>query len=203
MSFTDKYMSSQVEVSERKQLTDKYARARTNLLLVVAFTVLNVVLLVTNSNSYFLWSAYVPFMLADMGMFYGGMYPDEVYTGDLAGMDFLGEGYFITMLATACMIVLIYLLCWIFSKKNKVGWMIFALALFGIDTVLLLLMNGINTSMLFDIVFHGWVVISLFLGISAGNKLKNLPPEEEQPPVEEEETEEEEQTEDLYVQNQQ
>ena len=153
---------AQEQGSQRQQLAVKFGQSRHNILLVVIFTAINIFLLVTNSNSYFLWSAYVPFMLADMGMFYGGMYPDEVYTGDLAGMDFLGEGYFITMLATACLIVLIYLLCWIFSKKNKVGWMIFALALFGIDTVLLLLMNGINTSMLFDIVFHGWVVISLF-----------------------------------------
>jgi hypothetical protein len=55
-----------------------------------------------------------------------------------------------------------------------------------LDTVLMLLLNGIAMEMLVDIVFHVWVIVVLFMGISAGNKLKALPPEPVEIPVVEE-----------------
>ena len=45
----------------------KYARARSNLLWVILFTVINIVLLVVNSNVMFLFSATVPYLFASIG----------------------------------------------------------------------------------------------------------------------------------------
>ena len=42
-------------VSERQALETKYVNSRHNLLIVLIFTAVNILLLVTNSNSYFLW----------------------------------------------------------------------------------------------------------------------------------------------------
>lgn len=36
--------------------------------------------------------------------------------------------------------------------------------------------------MLVDYLFHIWVIVSLFIGVSAGYKLKKLPSEEEEQP---------------------
>ena len=138
---------------------------------------INIVLLVTNGNTYFLFSAYIPYLLADFGMLLTGMYPSEVY-GDFGSIEFLGKSFLVVMLVIAAIILLVYLLCWIFSNKLRVGWMITALILFSIDTAAMLLLNGIAVDAIVDIVFHGWVVVSLAMGIGAYNKLKKLPAEE-------------------------
>lgn len=37
---------------------------------------------------------------------------------------------------------------------------------------------GVQTNMIINYLFHIWVIVSLFIGVSAGYKLKKLPPEE-------------------------
>lgn len=49
------------KTSERYTLENKYNTTRYNLLLVIGFTLINIVLLVTNSDRYFLFSAYIPY----------------------------------------------------------------------------------------------------------------------------------------------
>lgn len=167
------------QLSERQTLEKKFAGARSNILLVLAFTALNVILLVTNSNTYFLFSAYIPFFCADLGMGLCGMYPEEVYGGDISGMEFMDKSFFAVMMAAAAVVLVLYLLSWIFTKKGKMGWMIFALVFFIIDTVALLALNGISMDWAVDYVFHAWVIFSLASGISAAVKLKKLPEEPE------------------------
>ena len=167
----------------RQVLESKFAGARHNILLVVVFTAINIFLLVTNSNTYFLFSAYIPYMCVDLGMLLCGMYPVEFYTGEFAAMEFLNNSFFAVTLVAACGILLLYLLSWILTKQHKVGWMIFSLVFFCIDTVLMLLLNGIAVEAIMDIVFHGWVIISLIGGISAYYKWKKLPDEILEPAV--------------------
>ena len=169
---------TQQPISERQLLENKYLAARSNLLLVLLFTVINVVLLITQSNTYFLFSASIPYMLVDLGMFLCGLYPEELYTGELAGMEFLPSTVFTVMLIMAIAMLALYFIAWLLSKKQKVGWLIFALVLFSIDTVGMFVYFGISLSMILDIVFHGWIIGILAVGISAHYKLKNLPEEE-------------------------
>ena len=173
------------QLSQRQMLTNKYHSARHNILLVVAFTLLNIVLLVINSNSYFLFSASIPYFLVDLGMLLCAKYPAEYYTGELANLVILGDGFFIATLAAAALIMVLYLLSWILSKKPRIGWMIFALVFFVIDTAGMLYLTGVSSDAIMDIVFHGWVIVSLIGGISAYFKLKKLPEEEELPEIQE------------------
>ena len=165
------------EVPLRQALETKYSNARHNILVILAFTVINVILLVSNSNTYFLFSAYVPYLFADAAMLLCGMYPSEYYDAEFTGMEFFGKEVFAVFMAIVAVILIVYLLCWIFSKK-KAGWMIAALAFFCIDTGIMLLLYGIDMEMLVDIIFHGWVIFSLAGGVSAHNKLKKLPEEQ-------------------------
>lgn len=169
------------QLSQRQMLATKYYSARHNILLVLVFTLVNIILLVTNSNTYFLFSASIPYFLVDLGMFLCGKYPAEYYTGELAGMEILNDTFFIVALVVAAVIMLLYLLSWIFSKKPRVGWMIFALVFFVIDTLGMLYLMDISTDALIDIVFHGWVIVSLTNGIISYFKAKKLPEEEELP----------------------
>ena len=79
----------------------------------------------------------------------------------------------------AAVLTLLYLLAWLCSKKQWVGWLIFALVFFVLDTVGMLLSIVIATDMIIDILFHAWVIYYLILGIHAHFKLKKLPPDEE------------------------
>lgn len=178
------------QLSQQQILVNKYQSARHNILLVVAFTLLNIILLVTNSNSYFLFSASIPYFVVDLGMLLCGKYPPEYYTGELAGMETLDDTFFVVTLVVAAVIMLLYLLSWIFCKKPRVGWMIFALVFFVIDTVGMLLLTGISTDAIMDVVFHGWVIVSLISGITAYFKLKKLPEEAEVPELQQELAEE-------------
>lgn len=178
----------------RQVLESKFASARHNLLLVAAFTLINVILLATNSNTYFLFSAYIPYLLVDLGMAFCGMYPIEYYGGDLTGYVFMDKSFFVILLVIALVVLALYLLCWYLSQQNKAGWLIFALVFFSIDTALMLLLNGIAAESLIDIVFHVWVIYSLAAGIHANSKLKKLPEEPQESTATEITTEEEKET---------
>lgn len=162
--------------TQRENHETKYNSSIMNILLVVVFSLVNVVLLVVNSNSYFLFSAFIPYFLADYGMYTSGMYPEEYYY-DVPDMVFSDKSTLVVTFAIAAVIVLFYLLCWFFAKKKKVGWLIAALVLFIIDTLAMFMIAGISTELIMDIVFHVWVIVSLVNGIVNYNKLKSLPEE--------------------------
>jgi hypothetical protein len=174
--------------SQRQQLERQYASARMNLLWVVLFTAINIVLLVSNSYTYFLFSAFIPYAIVDYGMIVCGKYPADFY-GDLSQYQFLDSTVLVILIAVAAVICVLYLLCWIFSKKRRVAWLIVGLVFFALDTVFMLL-GGISADRILDIVFHGWVIISLTGGIIAHSKLKKLPAEEPAPVAESVQTEE-------------
>ena len=161
---------------ERQALVNKFNAARSNLLLLVIFSVVNIFLLATGSGMYFLFSASVPYLITYLGMFLCGMFPNEFYEG-LEGMFFLDKSFFVIMLIISLLILLIYLLCWWFSKKKGVGWLIGATVMFGIDTLVMFLSSGISSESIFDVIFHIWVIVILIMGISAYYKLKKMPEE--------------------------
>lgn len=171
--------SRQGRLSQHEIYEQKYRRSRGNLLLVVIFTAINLLLLVTNADSYFLFSAFIPYFIATIGMLLCGRFPEEYYTGELAGMTFLDNSVFIILLVISVVLTLLYLLAWILSSKNRVGWLIFSLVFFGLDTIGMLLISGISLDSVFDLLFHAWAIYDLILGIRAHYKWKKLPPEEE------------------------
>lgn len=152
---------TQANFSPREQLEQKYKSARMNLLLIIILTVVNVVLLLVGSDTMLLFSISVPYYAVVMGYFMG----DQV------------------MLITGCVIAAImlavYLLCWIFSKK-RAGWMIAALVLFIIDTLVMGLMylSAGEVSGIMDVLIHAWVLYYLIVGVITASKLKKLPAEE-------------------------
>ena len=166
------------QVSERELYEQKYRSSRMNLLLVVIFTIVNLVLLVTNADTYFLFSAFIPYFITLTGMAVCGLFPKEYYEG-LEEIVFLDKSVFVVLLVISVVLTLLYLLAWLMSNKKRVGWLIFALVFFGSDTLGMFFINGISIESAFDILFHAWVIYYLVVGISAHYKLKKLPAEEE------------------------
>lgn len=160
----------------------RYKTSRMNLLLVVILTVINLLLLVTNADSYFLFSAFIPYFIASIGMLVCGRFPEEYYTEDLEGMVFIDNSVFVFLLIISLVLTFFYLLAWFMSRKQRVGWLIFALVFFSIDTLGMLIVNGIYFESILDIIMHAWVIYYLIVGISAHSKLKKLPTEQEPEP---------------------
>lgn len=165
-------------ISQRSALVSRYNSGVANLLAVVGFSLINVVLLVMNSNTYFLFSACIPYALADIGMDLCGMYPEEYYY-DLGDIEFFDKSFLAIMLAVAAVVILLYFISWFFAKKKKVGWLIFAFIFFCIDTAAMFYFYGFSVDYIMDIVFHAWVIFSLGNSIFAYQKLKKLPQNDE------------------------
>lgn len=172
-------------MSELQMQINRYNSSRANLLLVAIFTLINLVLLISKSYTYFLFSASIPYILTTNAMYLCGMHPDEFYEDiDLSTAEFLDRSVFVVVLIISLVIIALYALSYFLSKKQKVGWMIAALAFFVIDTVVMFWYYGLaNTEMLLDVAFHVWVIVSLSMGIHAYFKIKSLPPEEEAVPM--------------------
>lgn len=162
---------------QRAALTSKYNAARLNLLLIVIFTVINLVTLVCGVGGFILFSASIPSFVVHLGMLLCGMYPEEYYKGIDKSLLF-DKSTIALFIAIALLVTALYLICWLFSKKKGAKWLKFALALFSADTMALFLV-GSQGNIIFDAVFHIWILLILYSGIKASNAIKALPKEEE------------------------
>ncbi len=152
--------------SPRLLAEEKYKVARANLLVMIGFTMLNIILALTGSSYMMLFSATFPYVMA------GAASVSE------------SQIVLIVCLSLAVVALGLYFLCWIFSKRHY-GWMIVALVLFSLDTLILagVYLRAKDTSGILDVVFHIWVLVHLARGIKYGHQLKTLPEEPEQVPT--------------------
>ncbi len=133
--------------------TEKYNKSRINLLLVIALTAINLILVFAESGTMMLFSATIPYFLFILGY----MTPFKIF------------------LVVSFAILAIYLVCWIFSKKHF-GFMIAALVMFVIDTLFLayLYISSQDVSGILDALIHVWVIYYLVTGVIHGIKLNKL-----------------------------
>ncbi len=148
-----------------KSPVEMYNSARINLLVMLALTAVNIIMLVTDSSYSFPFSATAPIISASVGYTYALM------TG-------LNTALYIGI-AIAAVIVILYLLCFILSKKSR-AWMLVALVFFSIDTAIVILwaMLDFVSSDIIDIAFHAWVMYYLIIGVKYGKTaiaMKNDP----------------------------
>ena len=143
----------------------KFKSARGNLLAVIVFTVINLLLKIAGSSYYFLFSATGPHLVYEIAQELSQEYQSNIFL--------------IIGLVIACVIILLYFICWIFSKRVR-SFMLVAFILFSIDILLYtwLLLDGFDTSFIIDIAFRGWVFYYLINGVIAFAKLKNVSADE-------------------------
>ena len=165
----------------RQMHNTRFNAARSNLLLVVIFSLVNILLLTTNSGLYFLFSASIPYLLVDIGMLFCGRYPDEFYTGDFEGMLFADPSLFWILLVIALLMIGVYLLCWYLSRKGSIKPLVFALVFFILDTIFMLLVGGL--SQIANLLFHIWAIVIFIMGINSHRKLRALAGEEGETPA--------------------
>lgn len=171
-------------MSPKMALQQRYASSRASLLIVVVFTLINCILAATGSDTYFLFSASIPYYLAFYGSLFCGLMPEVYYTPESAfyssfEFEFFDISALYVMLSIAVIITLVYGVFWFMSRKEKYGWLIAALVFFSVDTIVMIALFGFSVNMLLDVLMHAYVIISLISGITAIPKLKAVRAEEE------------------------
>lgn len=159
-------------MQKRANAEMKFSKSRNNLLAVVAFSVVNVILTLAGSGVSFLFSATFP------------MFSVEI--GDLLAKQSGNKAYLTAAVIVAFIAIGFYFVCFLFSKEHKT-FILVALVLFGLDTLLLLWIlssSAFDISALIDVAFHAWVLYYLIIGVKAWSDLKNLPFEYEREEIE-------------------
>ncbi len=138
--------------------------ARSNLLLLIAFTALNIVLSAittamdpSGGGVYLLFSATVPYLVSQIGF---------LLYAETAKLLLL-----IAFVLVGVLLTVPYLVCWKFSDKHY-GWMIGALVYFALDCVFLLFF--FDTGLILDIIMHAWVMYYLIIGVKYGKQLDDM-----------------------------
>lgn len=143
-----------------------YTTCRSNLLLAAAITLLNVVLALVGSNTYFLFSASVPYYVAAFGrLFFDeyGFFADVIIGGVIA-----------------VVLTGLYFVFWVMTKRHR-KWMIGAAVYFALDCLGLILLTldlGFEFRDIIDYLFHVYVMYYLVTGSIAALKLAKMPPED-------------------------
>lgn len=156
-----------VDVHSREYLEKTAAGGRYALLMVMVFTVVNLVVILLGAGRFFLFSASVPYYMTLLAKGYDN--------GFVAGSWNVNGRYTTAALLISVGILTAYLICWFLSEKRR-GWLIAALALFSLDTMALvaisfLLMDG-PMSCIFDLFIHGWALWQMSAGVKAYGELE-------------------------------
>ena len=154
-----------VEKGSQEYYERQVAMGRSTLLVVLCLTVANLLLLISNTNFYLLFSASVPYYLTSLARGF-----------DLAEFGGVNHAYTWMALGVSALILGLFLACWLLSRKTP-QWLTVGLVLFVVDTVCLALLcrfifGGFTDSIL-DLVMHGWVIDELLVGIRAVRRLQS------------------------------
>lgn len=172
--------SNRSDLPVRMQLDMKHRNARVSLLVVVAFTFINMMLRVSQTTGYFLFSANLPFFLTDVGMYFGGIYDNPTEAWLNAGFGMHGERFFYGMLAVAILIVAAYFVLWLLSARDSILPMLIATVLFGVDTLFLVGatvfgLSDLSSDFVIDLLLHAYVLYALIDGTLARRRYLALP----------------------------
>lgn len=145
----------------RLRLRQRVGWGRSALLVILAVTLINQILLMLHVDYHFLFSAAMPYYLNWLVRELGA-------TGAFPAL--------VTVLTIA--LYAVFIACWLMSSQRK-EWLVAALGLYGLDTLLLiiftltLLQNP--ASCLLEILTHGIGIALLVVAVQAAERLSRMP----------------------------
>ena len=155
----------------KKLLKNKYHSSRIELLIAIALTIVNIILIFTASSVYLPFAPSFPSAI----IFYYAL-----NTGLLPGFDykaynmyeFLDTSYLVVACIIAAAIIAAYTVFWFLSKKRPV-FLLVSLVFFSLDVVSILLGFTLTTPII-DLIFHGIIIYYLYSGYRAAKQLEEL-----------------------------
>ena len=131
-----------------------YDHSRSNLLIAILFTILNIALIFLETDTMFLFSTTIPYYFALAGWYFES----------------------IIELVIGIVMIAVLLVFWIISKKHRIG-LILSFIYFIIDTIFMLWLYDFqfDASMIIDLLFHVWIMFYLVSGIMyKGNQKEHV-----------------------------
>ena len=151
-----------MEKADIKEQILIFGKARSNLLAVIIFTIINLFLTFFNTGVNFLFSATLPQVIF------------EIFKG--ANFEIESNILLIIGLILAIIIIIPYFIFWILAKRIRV-FILVALIYFSIDSGILLFFifsTEFDVLFLLDIAFHGWILYYLINGVKAWYKIRDV-----------------------------
>jgi hypothetical protein len=151
-----------MDTTDIKQQVIIFEKSRNNLLLVVIFTVVNLILNYFNAGVNFLFSATLPQFVFEIAKSVNSEMENNISM--------------IVGIIIAFIIIDTYFLFWVFVRRVRV-LILAALISFGIDSLLLIYLTfnvEFSFSVLLEIAFHVWILYYLIKGVKAWYKLRGV-----------------------------
>ena len=155
-----------MELADIRGEITKYKAGRSSLLLAIVLSTVNLILLVAQSDFFFLFSFSIPTIFALVGQ--------EFY------FETANNLFYTVGVALAAISILVFLACWILSKNHRVALLV-AFILLCIDTLIFVSLFALGAATAdFDIFyfielgFRAWLFISVLVGVLAYGKLRNV-----------------------------
>lgn len=146
--------------SEWEAARNRYVRSVTNFAVAVLLSAVNVILISTDSDITFPFSAFFPSLMVILGK-----------NAVEAGSPEIVASF---CLSFAIAFVVLLALCWLLARKYRC-FILISFLLFVFDTILLIpLIPEGGSGIWIEVVFHVWVLWTLFSGIKAWRELKRL-----------------------------
>ncbi|MDI9539865.1 MAG: hypothetical protein QM204_00095 [Bacillota bacterium] len=143
---------------EKMNLLNNYRGARSTLLAIIVFSVLNCVMLLLEMGYTFLYSMITP----QVAIIFAKVF-------------FRGFTSVIIVVMFAIVPIVLYLISYLLSNKDW-KWMKVATILFGTDILVMIgffIFYGFDSSFILDVLFEGLIMFNLVRGTIAGKKLNN------------------------------
>lgn len=161
---------------KKNQYLNRWRGGAWTLFLIGAFSVLNILMYAFGSDSYFLFTAYLPYSFGIWGVNYlTGWYDTPVDSG-------IGTFF----LSISAVFIILYFVIWFFSRK-KAGWLIAGLVLFLLDTLYMvyaMIASGDPAWFTMDCIIHALAIAEIAVGLHAALKYGKLPVDVPAPPQE-------------------
>ncbi|HPX32356.1 MAG TPA: hypothetical protein PLT36_02500 [Erysipelotrichaceae bacterium] len=143
---------------EKTNLLNSYKGARSTLLAIIIFSVVNCFMLLMDLGYTFLYSTITPQLAI--------IFAKEVFSGFTS---------VIVIVMFAFIPIVLYLISYLLSNKEW-KWMLVSTILFGVDILvfaIFFLTYGFESNIILDIIFEAVIMFSLVSGTIAGKKLNN------------------------------
>ena len=155
----------------QQTLETKLQTGRLALLVIFTCSLLTVALGSFGLDVRILFGAFIPYLLVLYGNLFTGKLPESYYENlEMTELTFLEDSFLVGMISCAIFVSLLFLLSWFFSRAYQVNWLLFALVLYALDAVVMLLLFGFGLSLLADYVFHGIAIGVLASATVAGRR---------------------------------
>jgi hypothetical protein len=120
------------------------------------------------------------FFNANLSFLFTAALPTFIYSIGIGLASFLGVPLWGTIgLIGSLLFTALYFLFWFLSKKRRV-FLLIAFLLFGLDFLVFgyaIVRSGFYASLTIDLLFHAYVLYSLFIGMRAWAQLRRVPPD--------------------------